>query len=199
MKLLLSILLLGCAGVCCGQTVKVDYEHLHRILQIRNLRADDVIFLADQINRGIEKMTSEGAAAFNLRLWEIELDALYPDYRPASHAFHQNITPVTGDCGIYDGKRWNVMPFPSDQQILDYDQQSLLNLKTKTAEPEPMDVPAIEDKPFLMHAKGDCWGEGMQAVCADHDIFKPTYTCADKSRILLTAEDGKKWCHKVQP
>lgn len=24
------------------------------------------------------------------------------------------------------------------------------------------------------------------------------WTCADKSRILLTAEDGKCWCHKVQ-
>jgi hypothetical protein len=27
---------------------------------------------------------------------------------------------------------------------------------------------------------------------------KTTYTCADKSRILLTAEDGKRWCHKPE-
>jgi hypothetical protein len=25
------------------------------------------------------------------------------------------------------------------------------------------------------------------------------YTCADKSRVVLTSEDGKHWCHKVQP
>jgi len=25
------------------------------------------------------------------------------------------------------------------------------------------------------------------------------WSCADKSRILLTSEDGKKWCYKVKP
>jgi hypothetical protein len=47
------------------------------------------------------------------------------------------------------------------------------------SEPVPPDVPAIQ-KP----------AEG---------ITMPLWRCADKSRILLTAEDGKKWCHKVQP
>jgi hypothetical protein len=197
MKLLLSILLLGCAGVCCGQQVKPDYEHLHRVLHMRNLRADDVIFLADQMNRGIEKMTSEGAAAFNLRLWEIELDAVYPAYWPASHAFHQNITPVTGDCGIYDGKRWNVMPCPSDQQILDYDQQSLLNLKTKTTKPEAMDVPAIQEN-YIAHKAGEMAEQCMtSAYCTyDKDVIEKRWTCSDKSRILLTAEDKTRHCIK---
>jgi hypothetical protein len=39
---------------------------------------------------------------------------------------------------------------------------------------------------------------------SDHEIGNGTcvgvvlWACADKSRILMTAEDGKKWCHKPQ-
>jgi hypothetical protein len=61
---------------------------------------------------------------------------------------------------------------------------------------EPPDVPAIE-------------GEHQEAsVCSDSTIkglpsgkkwcTDTTYGCADKSRILLTAENGEKWCHKPE-
>lgn len=57
----------------------------------------------------------------------------------------------------------------------------------------PIDVPAI--KICAVNVKPN-------EVCPFPDDFpKHTgyrYTCADKSRILQTAENGTKWCHKVQ-
>jgi len=66
--------------------------------------------------------------------------------------------------------------------------------------PEPMDVPAVKTLlvqwhqdcppgPDGTHSKSgaECWGKQEFA-----------WTCTDKSRILLTSEDGKKWCHRVQ-
>lgn len=75
----------------------------------------------------------------------------------------------------------------------------------------PIDVPAIEvklesrpdseDGSYLLEFSKACaeWREGKMS-------WKPEiiachwngWTCAEKSRILLTAEDGKKWCHKPQ-
>lgn len=55
--------------------------------------------------------------------------------------------------------------------------------------PEPIDVPANGYRCTLPGAKSAPIPE-----CAKHTM----YTCADKSRILLTAEDGKKYCHKPQ-
>lgn len=40
-----------------------------------------------------------------------------------------------------------------------------------------------------------CWVRGNAVTCP----CMGGWTCADQSRILLTAEDGKRWCHKVQP
>jgi hypothetical protein len=64
--------------------------------------------------------------------------------------------------------------------------------------PEPPDVPAIQEP------KKECvawWnidtlmGNGLG--CKEYaEVLH--YTCADKSRILLPAEDGKYWCHKPQ-
>lgn len=56
---------------------------------------------------------------------------------------------------------------------------------------EPIDVPAIQtDQPC-----GRMYPSGHMMVCeATHG-----WSCADKSRILLTSEDGKRWCHKVSP
>jgi hypothetical protein len=54
--------------------------------------------------------------------------------------------------------------------------------------PEPIDVPAIPVKILCQVFDGTKW---QSAPCGS--------TCADKSRILLTAEDGKKWCHAPQP
>jgi hypothetical protein len=58
---------------------------------------------------------------------------------------------------------------------------------------EPMDVPAIQEC--------DKKVEGWQVCPWPVDFPKHTgwhFTCADKSRILGTAEDGTKWCRKVE-
>jgi hypothetical protein len=54
--------------------------------------------------------------------------------------------------------------------------------------PEPMDVPAIQSGAMIC----DIYGEYPQG-CRSKG-----WTCADKSRILETAEDGTKWCRRVQ-
>lgn len=59
--------------------------------------------------------------------------------------------------------------------------------------PEPMDVPATTRKQVEHHA-GDSWGCGMLACTTDKDIYIDVPTCADKRRVLLTSEDGKKHC-----
>lgn len=100
--------------------------------------------------------------------------------------------------------------------------QSLANCYYAMREPppqEPIDVPAIRGMDIVTFKSAD--PEDMSAadsaarlgrfedVCkhwAHAEIkWSPraschvhTYTCADKSRILLTAEDGKYWCHKPQ-
>lgn len=51
---------------------------------------------------------------------------------------------------------------------------------------EPIDIPAIQVK------------DGHSFVTFGGELI-PRWTCADKSRILLTAEDDTRWCHKVQP
>ena len=67
--------------------------------------------------------------------------------------------------------------------------------------PEPPDVPAIQGKGCELTGQqikqGYCCSTGgWQMDCPHHVDGKPY--CADKSRILLTAEDGKKWCHKPE-
>jgi hypothetical protein len=47
---------------------------------------------------------------------------------------------------------------------------------------EPVDVPAVQGKQCLTNPPKTCWLERS--------------TCADKSRVLLTSEDGKKHCVK---
>lgn len=66
------------------------------------------------------------------------------------------------------------------------------------------DPSKLVDLPAVLGFDGvkDCtpcengWFGGIRckAICAP-DV----YSCADKFRILLTSEDGKHWCHKVQP
>ena len=59
---------------------------------------------------------------------------------------------------------------------------------------EPEDVPAITKK--KLRRKFPC---GVFESCtATEDVYDDVLTCADNSRILLTAEDGQKWCHKVK-
>lgn len=51
------------------------------------------------------------------------------------------------------------------------------------ATPEPMDVPAIERKQQL----------------GGSNMYKSRWTCSDKRRVLLTAENGDKHCVLFQP
>jgi hypothetical protein len=66
---------------------------------------------------------------------------------------------------------------------------------------EPQDVPAIQEK---RHEKTggtiNCRAvsDALETCDCEYRDVEVT-TCADKSRILLTAEDGTKWCHKPQP
>jgi hypothetical protein len=56
------------------------------------------------------------------------------------------------------------------------------------------DVPAIK---VGSHLAAICGGKyDSVAVCMDGQV--DDYSCADKSNVLLTAEDGKKWCHAPQ-
>jgi hypothetical protein len=53
------------------------------------------------------------------------------------------------------------------------------------------DVPAIK---VGSHLAAICGGKyDSVAVCMDGQV--EDYSCADKSNVLLTAEDGEKWCH----
>lgn len=77
---------------------------------------------------------------------------------------------------------------------------------------EPMDVPAIQQKSLqatLICLRRECTLEELEAVdCRAGEwsvseraylCYQTTWTCADKSRVLLTSEDGTKHCLKVQP
>jgi hypothetical protein len=56
------------------------------------------------------------------------------------------------------------------------------------------DVPAIK---VGSHLAAICGGKyDSVAVCMDGQV--DDYSCADKSNVLLTAENGAKWCHRVQ-
>jgi hypothetical protein len=67
---------------------------------------------------------------------------------------------------------------------------------TTTIPLEPPDVPAIEGKHQEASVCSDSTIKGLPSGkkwCTD-----TTYGCADKSRILLTAENGQRWCHKPE-
>jgi hypothetical protein len=75
----------------------------------------------------------------------------------------------------------------------------------RALDPEPIDVPAIQDTRQVRddpRYQLDCGLaetlnlKGLMATCLETIQFS---TCADKSRVLLTSESGKKWCHKIQP
>lgn len=60
---------------------------------------------------------------------------------------------------------------------------------------EPMDVPAVE----VIDHKDDWYYMKTYDVPEQEEMFRgdrKRWTCADKSRILLTAEDGTKHCVK---
>jgi len=77
----------------------------------------------------------------------------------------------------------------------------VLEAAPKPAQPE--DVPAIKGEAAhwgLTNRECDL-GETSTAgphACPQSKWIEDTWTCKQKSRILLTAEDGKKWCHKPQ-
>jgi hypothetical protein len=159
MKLLLSILLLGCAGVCCGQTGKLP-----------KCSIDGVTFFY------------EGA------------DGLCHD--PRSPQPKQRAVPI---------QKW-----VTAETLSKFD---------SVPEPEPMDVPAIH-YPVKSYLISEGCEEGVAVcsndamVCSHHGklpgskgasyvIGEPVqcgggweWTCADKSRVLLTDESGGKHCIK---
>ena|SRR5271170_7139082 len=79
------------------------------------------------------------------------------------------------------------------------------DIQLSAATQNPIDVPAVVN---------ECNPNEAGRIFEDGDVYcfvitrgmvtvpgrkLPVYTCADPSRILLHSEDGKYWCHKVQP
>lgn len=60
---------------------------------------------------------------------------------------------------------------------------------------EPVDVPAAETPAVLECTPVDIPGFNNSTCIA---LRPAQWRCADTSRILLTAEDGTRWCHKPQ-
>jgi hypothetical protein len=81
------------------------------------------------------------------------------------------------------------------------------------SKPEPVDVPAIQvplkdsdHVPLCLFPNNQaesCWdvnGNEKKGPMGDSKArLLKRWTCADKSRILLHSENGKHWCHLVQP
>ena len=63
------------------------------------------------------------------------------------------------------------------------------------------DVPAIEESVHTKTGTVSCVASGSSGLstCNNNYYVHTIVTCADKSRILLTAEDGTNWCHAVHP
>jgi hypothetical protein len=126
MKLLLSILLLGCAGVCCGQSISVDCSK------------------------------------------PVECHADFCKCLPGT-------APRFLDCSRA-GNDGSIVLFPCPSK------------------PEPMDVPAINDRVDKICVQYSTlqW-DGNQ--CDKYEDRKH-WTCAEKTRVLLTDESGGKHCIK---
>ena len=66
--------------------------------------------------------------------------------------------------------------------------------------PEPIDVLAVQDTiPIAERAAcgpAPCTKAACFSVCMPPET--KFWTCADKKRILLTAENGDRWCHAPQ-
>jgi hypothetical protein len=61
--------------------------------------------------------------------------------------------------------------------------------------PEPIDVPAIQET----RKRRDCLIADQGCLVYGDETTYLAWTCADKARILQTAENGDHWCHRVQP
>lgn len=76
-------------------------------------------------------------------------------------------------------------------------------VRAKPEKPEPVDVPPITEEygnpGFEMCDMDNCvWVEGANPSRLDEGWHRRTrLTCADKSRFLMTSEDGKKHCIKL--
>jgi hypothetical protein len=109
-----------------------------------------------------------------------------PDTLAASTAWKYQSVPIHRE----DGSDCN----SSDYAVVDKDGRYFCVPK-----PESIDVPAVQvpiDPDWCHHNMETDFG---LRLCRVLGAERPVYSCADKSRILLTAEDGTKWCHKVQP
>ena len=62
-----------------------------------------------------------------------------------------------------------------------------------------LDEPALPgDKWTAMFGNPDYSNPHEEWKVVDHIGYVRSWTCADKSRVLETSEDGKRWCRKVQ-
>lgn len=76
-----------------------------------------------------------------------------------------------------------------------YNTKELVTWDSITTTPiltEPVDVPAIRS------SVDEVFCNAMMGYSCTFTA-RDKWSCADKSSILLTSEDGKHWCHKVQP
>jgi hypothetical protein len=131
-------------------------------------------------------------------------DACYQRrFRTYEVAFYDHI----GNGGTFfpdDEKR-----FVEEQTILDRAraERDCTQPKIQTAKMpgESEDVAAIQESHEEEYGNsGWCnscnsWGACTLMACDPHTKHKVTVdTCVDKAQVLLTAENGKKWCHKVK-
>jgi hypothetical protein len=97
--------------------------------------------------------------------------------------------PPQGTVMIYDndGKEWH--PWPGPDHITG----------PGGGGPGPLypDVPAIKEMRKTKCSSG-AYVCDFNCQCTGEMVNEPHDTCADKSRILETAEDGKLWCHKPE-
>ena len=94
---------------------------------------------------------------------------------------------------------WNIGIQNGHKACIDMERQGVRFAKEGERAPEPMDVPAIQvpADSELENMGGDIFGcSNGGRLNLGHCAGGHTYSCADKSRVLLTDESGKKHCIK---
>ena len=103
---------------------------------------------------------------------------------------------------------WQAIPDSQESLLIgkEYDLGDVAHPRTQWEPWEYIDVPAIEetiDHWGTFATPQECWKREYMPMQYCEKVAKRWelrhWTCAEKSRILLSAEDGAHWCHKVQP
>lgn len=91
--------------------------------------------------------------------------------------------------------RQEAKPQLSPSEALRLGESSPIRFVSCCVQPEPMDVPAIIGKDWqAMIGNIDYSDPHEEWKVIDHVGYMRWWTCADKKRILLTAEDGTRHC-----